>query len=302
MSGSIVIRGHESSFVNARGSRIQTKTWCPDGDPIAVVVFLHGWGMSATNNNAWQRVADAHTARGLLCAGLDYSGHGRSEGKRSYVFMDDVSLIVDDVLQLVEELAKSHASGLPVFLRGQSLGGIVALMAALRRPDLFVGLALGAPPYEFAGFLGVLARWNLLVRLHAVPAASAYVRENIGSLSLPVAVFQGLEDGTCAAAGARRLVRDVGSADRSLYLYKNMGHNMSIEPDVLDWLVPRASAQAAPSAGATLYFRRPMPGLVWPPPPGDAAAAANTLLEEVRDPEEQRCLLDDLLSERGDPL
>lgn len=287
--------GVSGSFVNSRGAKLQTKTWRPDDDPSAAVIFLHGWGMSVTNNKAWQRVANEHTGRGLLCTGLDYAGHGQSEGKRSYIFAEDLALTVDDVLQHVRDFAENHP-GLPMFLRSQSLGGLVAILAALREPQLFKGLALGAPPFELAGVFGLLDRWNL-VRWHSVPAAAALVRKDVGNLATPLAVFQGLEDSTCAPLGARQLCHAAGSQDKSLYLYKDMGHNMSMEPDVLDWLLSRQSGAERAAGGMVLCIRKPLPGVPWPPPPGCGQAASNTELEVVPDADQSR-ILDELLPER----
>ena len=58
----------------------------------------------------------------------------------------------------------------------------------VQEPGLCRGLALGAPPYELAGLFGMLDRWGL-VRWHAIPAAAAFVRQHVGGLSVPIAVF-----------------------------------------------------------------------------------------------------------------
>jgi len=283
--------GVVGSFVNSRGVRLHTKTWYPDSDPIAVVVFLHGWGMSVTNNKAWQRVANMHASHGLICTGLDYSGHGQSDGRRTYIHAEALSLTVDDVLQHVGEFMQ-HYPDLPVFARSQSLGGLVAIGAALRKPELFRGLALGAPPFELAGWVGLLDRWNL-IRWHAVPTAAAFVRRHIGNLAVPLAVFQGLEDTTSAPCGAQHLCESAGSQDKSLYLYKDMGHNMSMEPDVLDWLLSRIKRT---SSSFLLYIRKPIPGVPWPPPPGTDNANSNTVVEVIPPPE-VRSVLDKLFHE-----
>lgn len=290
--------GVTGSFLNSRGIRIETKTWAPEGKAKGAVVFLHGWGMSSTENQAWTRVSKAHTESGLLCTALDYEGHGKSGGSRSYINMINVSSIVDDVLQHVNEFTQQH-SGLPLFLRGQSLGSVVAIMAALREPSRFQGIALGAPPYEFAGVLGVLDSWKLL-QWHAVAAASAYVRQEVAHLKMSMAVFQGIDDTTCSPSGARRLFQSSGSPDKSLYLYKSMGHNMSMEPDVLAWMMPRCvppgtTALGPDDAKVQLHVRSPLVGVAWPPPPGDAAAASNTTLESFLKAEDQARVLDELL-------
>jgi len=292
--------GNESMFVNSRGLRIQTKVWLPDNKPIGMTVFLHGWRMNSTSNAAWQRVADAHTSNGLLCAGLDFPGHGRSGGEKQYLFLDPLRFVVDDVLEYLDQLREQHPD-LPVFLRGQSLGGLVGIMTALARPDLITGLAIGAPPIELGGLFGLLSRWTPVGR-HAIPAAARYANSRLGDLTVPLAVFQGVDDGTCSASGAVNLVRHAAARDKSLYFYKDMGHNMSIEPDVLAWLLPRASATASaefalPEPRTRLCVRSPLPGVPWPPPPGAASAAAHTQLEAFELPDEQCRALQTLIGD-----
>lgn len=275
------------SFVNARGVTLKTQVWFPPDRPVALVVFLHGLSTSTTSNAAWKRVAAAHNARGLLCAGLDYQGHGNSGGDWKDVH-DNLDATVDDAVQFIEGLQASHAS-LQVFLRGQSMGGLIALAVALRRPDLVKGLALGAPAYQLPWLVTKFAPAAIL-------SGGEAVKERLHILAPPLAVFQGVEDTTVDPAGARCLLESAGSPDRSLYLYKDMGHNMSIEADVLSWLLPRASGQT--HAGAMLYVRRPIPGLTWqPPPPGSLEAAENTTLEVWTDREEQQRALDELVPE-----
>jgi fermentation-respiration switch protein FrsA (DUF1100 family) len=125
----------------------------------------------------------------------------------------------------------------------------------------------------------------------------------VGSIRTPIAVFQGVSDGTVSAAGARALISDVGSADKALYLYAQMGHNMSIEPDVRDWLLGRLE-QPPPAHAMLLHVRQPATGVVWRQlPPGAADANVGTVLETVREPERQAQMLDELLQQsRRRPL
>ena len=120
--------------------------------------------------------------------------------------------LVDDVLQFLSEVAAPAFPPLPVFLRGQSLGGLVALAAVLRSPELFSGLALGAPAYELRWLLSPFAP-------RAITAGGEAVRSQIQRLQTPLAVFQGVGDTTCDAAGARHLVTSCGSEAKALYLY-----------------------------------------------------------------------------------
>ena len=114
----------------------------------------------------------------------------------------------------------------------------------------------------------------------------------------PLAVFQGVDDSTVSPAGARHLVAAAGSRCRSLYLYRGRGHNISIEPDVNDWLEARLVGAADHEEGTVLHVREPAPG-VSPAPPGSSDANAGTRLETVREPAQQAEHLDAIFGERG---
>ena len=281
------------AMTNSHGHKLQTKVWPAAGSspPRALVIFCHGYGTAATHLPAWQRVANLLTDNGFACAGIDYAGHGFSEGRRSRV--ESIESLVDDVLQFVDQLVPQFPA-CPVFIRGQSMGGLVAVVAALRSPNRFAGLALGAPAYELRWLPHAFAP-------RAITEGGWAARAKISSLTTPLAVFQGVSDGTVAAEGARHLVTDSSAAARALYLY-SMGHNMSIEPDVCAWLESRLDQPSG--GGALLHVRRPQRGVQWTqPPPGSEDANEGTVLETIMEPTRQAAVLDELLRETtGRPL
>mmetsp|Transcript_6330 Transcript_6330/g.19098 ORF Transcript_6330/g.19098 Transcript_6330/m.19098 type:complete len:329 (+) Transcript_6330:122-1108(+) len=293
-------------MVNSRGARLQTKVWLTEDEPRGLVIFCHGYSAECTHNAAWQRVAKLHTANGLVCAGIDYMGHGRSEGARLHV--ESFDLLVDDVLQFVDELRVRYPH-LPIFIRGQSMGGLLGVLAALRRPELFQGLALGAPAFELSWNRYALLRLGGLFLGSSAPTAilagQGGARQQLSGLTTPIAVFQGVEDDAVSPVGARHLITGASAAkERALYLYQDMGHNMSIEPDVIEWVDARLGGSGRPEdehlPGATLHVRSPVAGAAWQlQPPGSAHANANTQLETVRVPAQQGARLDALLGETG---
>ena len=50
-------------------------------------------------------------------------------------------LQVGDLVDFAQQV-QSQSAGVPMFVGGQSMGGMVSCLAALRRPDLFAGLLL----------------------------------------------------------------------------------------------------------------------------------------------------------------
>lgn len=101
------------------------------GDP---VVLLHGL---AGDHATWDTVA-ARLARRHRVVAPDQRGCGASDRAPDYSF----ALMADDLLALVDAMGWSR-----VVLVGHSMGGVVALLTALRRPGLVSRLVLEeAPP------------------------------------------------------------------------------------------------------------------------------------------------------------
>jgi pimeloyl-ACP methyl ester carboxylesterase len=101
----------------------------PGRGPTAV--FLPGYMSDMTGAKALltQEFCAEH---GLRCLRLDYSGHGASGG----AFTDGtISRWTDDALALIDRLTQG-----PLMLVGSSMGGWIALLAALARPVRIAGL------------------------------------------------------------------------------------------------------------------------------------------------------------------
>lgn len=111
-----------------------------------LILFLPGY-MSDMEGGKAQAVFTHARARGRACLLLDYSGCGMSEG----AFGDGtLNIWREDVLLLVDHLWP-QGSILPV---GSSMGGWLALLVALARPDRTAGLVgiAAAPDFTDWGF------------------------------------------------------------------------------------------------------------------------------------------------------
>jgi pimeloyl-ACP methyl ester carboxylesterase len=96
------------------------------------IVLVHGLGGAASN---WLRVAPAlATARRVIVPELP--GHGGSGPLHAAPTLDPFAEAVLAVLE--------HEDALPAPWVGHSLGGLVGLRAAVRRPDAVTGLVLAA--------------------------------------------------------------------------------------------------------------------------------------------------------------
>ncbi|MFC9972958.1 alpha/beta fold hydrolase [Spirillospora sp. NPDC127200] len=134
--------------VTARGVRFHVQTMEPSGtdstDP-PVVVFVHGL-VTDNLSSFYYTLAGPVAQAGARPVLYDLRGHGRSERTGTGYGAADA---VADLFALLDALGRTG----PVFLVANSFGGVVALRAALARPDRIAGLVLveAYGPAEHAG-------------------------------------------------------------------------------------------------------------------------------------------------------
>lgn len=129
----------EGTFTTPDSLTIYHQSWLPDGAPKAVVILLHGL---AEHSGRYTHVAKALTDGGYAVYALDHRGHGKSDGKRTYV--KSYAQYQADILQF-RTMVEQQQPGLPLFVLGHSMGGNLALGHVLDHQDGVRGLVLSAP-------------------------------------------------------------------------------------------------------------------------------------------------------------
>jgi alpha-beta hydrolase superfamily lysophospholipase len=127
------------TLTGARSVRLSYRTWLPDeggGQPRAAVVLAHGYG---EHIGRYGHVVGALVGHGYAVYALDHRGHGASDGARANVERFDY--FVTDLDQLVELVRRAHP-GLPLFLIGHSMGGLIATLYVQRYAAKVDGLVL----------------------------------------------------------------------------------------------------------------------------------------------------------------
>lgn len=144
-------------FVASDGYGSAYRLWHPAGPPQALVVALHG----IQSHAGWYGWSSAKLAEaGYAVAFLDRRGSGANDAARGDA--PHAERLLNDVAQFVAHLERIGLGGLPRVLSAVSWGGKLAAATAVRRPDLFDGLALLTP--------------GLCTRIRANPAQRAALR------------------------------------------------------------------------------------------------------------------------------
>lgn len=150
----------EGTFPGCRSRAIYFQIWSPEQPPKAVILLAHGAGEHC---NRYRHVAAFFTERGYVVAALDHNGHGHSQGVPGHVTAFDDYL---EDLRTLQNKATGQFSGVPLFLLGHSLGGLIAARYLLEYQKDFNGGILSGPAVMTA--LEPPAMQMLLIRTLAV--------------------------------------------------------------------------------------------------------------------------------------
>jgi len=123
---------------------LSTVLMTPHDHPVkAVVCFCHGY----CDNISYSKVVEYQrfVERGIAFVGIEYEGHGRSDGPLGLI--SDWDRMIDDVSSYFSELVlgSKFKPGTPMFLVGESMGGAVAYSVYNRVPDIFKGVVFLCP-------------------------------------------------------------------------------------------------------------------------------------------------------------
>ena len=261
------MRHEDGFFTGVRGVEIYYQCWLPEDEPRAVLLIVHGL---AEHSGRYMNVVNHFVPLGYAVYGIDYLGHGKSDGPRVYVkeFNDYI-----DTLSVYVDMVRKWQPGKPSFLLGHSMG---ALIGALFLPDHqaeLAGAILSGPSVKVPSnaspitismveLLATLLPKAGLLQLEAAgvsrdPAVvQAYVSDplvytgkttarltheilkamqritaEVSKITLPVLIVQGSADRLVDSDGARMLYGAVSSVDKTIKIYDGLYHEVFNEPE-----------------------------------------------------------------------
>ena len=125
-------------FAGHDGLPLFQRTWL-SREPRAAVLHVHGL---IEHSGCHAATARELAGRGFSVYAMDLRGHGRSAGPRCDVrSFDDYLLDLD----IFFEQASREAGGRPLFLMGNSMGGLIAALWTILRQPPIRGLVLSGP-------------------------------------------------------------------------------------------------------------------------------------------------------------
>lgn len=241
-AGPPAVEYDEGFFPAAPGVELFRRSWRPES-PTAALINLHGLG---DHSALYAPLTEQLAATGIAVHGLDLRGHGRSPGQRAYVdrwddYLDDLTVFAAWVTE--------REPGLPLFLLGHSLGGLIALDCAIRRGKHYSGIIAAAPPLGEVGVPPVLmALGKMLARVW--PRFALNVGMDLSGLSRNPAVVQTITtDPLFHRRGTARLAAEVPRAIARV-------HERAGEIEVPLLLLHGTADRMVPADGTRAFYAR----------------------------------------------
>jgi pimeloyl-ACP methyl ester carboxylesterase len=130
------------------------------------LVMIHGTGANA---EMWRPQVDLLVARGYRCFLPEFRGHGQSDEPGETTGIEEHVL---DVMQSIE----NQGIRFPAIFIGHSLGAIVSMTIAERRPDLFASVLAVGMPGRVLPPMAMAFRWFLHGVYHRVKGTELHRR------------------------------------------------------------------------------------------------------------------------------
>jgi alpha-beta hydrolase superfamily lysophospholipase len=259
----------EGKFIGHNNFSLYRQAWLPDGIPIAILVVVHG---IAEHSGRYTNLVNYFIPKGYAVYSFDLRGHGKSDGKRSYV--ERFSYYIDDLKTFCDMVHEENKNA-KVFMIGHSMGSTIAIDYALEHQSGLQGLIISGTTLKagssinkasilMARILSVLMPKmgvtaldsNGISRDKAVVTAyindplnytgklsarvgaellktMAMLQSRLSEITLPLLIMQGTHDRISDPSSSKLLFDGVSSKDKTMKLYEGFYHEIFNDPERL---------------------------------------------------------------------
>jgi len=256
----------EGKFTGRNNFSLYRQTWLPESTPVAVLIVEHG---VAEHSGRYQNLVDYFVPKGYAIYSYDLRGHGKSDGKRSYV--ERFSYYVDDLKTFCNKVNEENKN-MKSFLIGHSMGSTIAIAYAIKNQNGLSGLIVSGTTLKAGASINKAAIFMAKILSVIVPKIgvsaldSAYIsrdeavvkaylsdplnytgklsarvgaellktmeqlRTGMSKLSLPILIMHGTGDLISDPSSSHMLYDGVSSKDKTLKLYEGFYHEIFNDP------------------------------------------------------------------------
>ncbi|KAG5142406.1 hypothetical protein JHK82_018101 [Glycine max] len=237
-----------------RGDTIFTQCWKPVSDKIrGLVLLMHG-----LNEHRYSDFAKQLNANGYKVYGMDWIGHGGSDGLHAYVHslddaVSDMALLDPKVeASIVGATFTSPAVGVepshPILV---ALAPILSFLLPTYQCNSAYkkGLPVSRDPEALTAKYSdpLVCTGSLRVRTgYEILRITSYLQQNLRKLRVPFQVLHGTADSITDPDASQKLYEQASSTDKTIKLYEGFAHDLLFEPerediiqDIIQWLNSR---------------------------------------------------------------
>ncbi|MBN2601724.1 MAG: lysophospholipase [Candidatus Marinimicrobia bacterium] len=254
-------------FQGTDGQILFEQAWMPEGECKAIVLLVHGLG---EHSSRYAHVAEFLTANGISIETYDLRGHGKSDGRRSYVNSFDEHL---RDLEIFYKRVQERHTGIPIFLYGHSMGATISTLYVITRKTEFRGLLLSGALIKMgddispllvkmSSILGKYAPRMKTTKLDSAsisrdplivtnydedplnyregfPARTGMeliiamnrIQIQMETITLPILIMHGSCDKITNPSGSQDLYNTISSDDKTLKMYDGFFHEIHNDPE-----------------------------------------------------------------------
>lgn len=257
----------EGKFTGRNNFSLYRQAWLPDAAPKAILLIVHG---IAEHSGRYMNPVNYFVPKGYAVYSFDLRGHGKSDGKRSYI--ERFSYYIDD-LQTFFNLVRAENPNTKIFMVGHSMGSTIALDYALEHQRELQGLIISGTTLKPGASISRAAITAAKILSVIMPkmgvsalnpggisrdpdVVTAYVNDplnytgklsarfgaellktmamlqsSLSEINLPILIMQGSQDNISAPSSSKLLFDGISSKDKTMKIYEGFYHEIFNDPE-----------------------------------------------------------------------